>query len=334
MKRAGAVWVRFDVSWSSVQSGGQASFSWTRHDRVVEFIHARGMKAHLILAYTPSWARPSSCTGSDKCAPAPAHYASYATFAREAGAHFGPMGVHVYEVWNEPNITSFWQPAPDVAAYTQMLKLAYPALKQGDPDATVLTGGTAPAACCPNIAPIRFVSGIYANGGAGRFDAVAHHPYTWPADPGEIQTWNAWAQMADTSPSIRSVMEANGDSGKRIWMTEFGAPTNGPSGSYVSEAVQADMASRAFAYAKARSWAGPLEWYSHRDLGTSTSTRENFFGLLRFDWTKSPRSARTRLERQASGRHRSELGTQTATVTTEQTLLDVAIAGTRGPLRT
>lgn len=38
------------------------------------------------------------------------------------------MGVHAYEVWNEPNIVNFWAPGPDPARYTQLLKLAYPAI--------------------------------------------------------------------------------------------------------------------------------------------------------------------------------------------------------------
>ena len=35
-------------------------------------------------------------------------------------------------------------------------------------------------------------------------------------------------------------------------------------------------------------WAGPLFWYSHRDLGATTDTRENFFGLLRNDFSPKP----------------------------------------------
>jgi hypothetical protein len=34
--------------------------------------------------------------------------------------------------------------------------------------------------------------------------------------------------MDDTKPSLRSTMIANGDSGMKIWVTEFGAPTDGP----------------------------------------------------------------------------------------------------------
>jgi hypothetical protein len=285
MRRAGAVWIRFDVTWSRVQAGGPNSWDWTRSDRVVAAIAARGMRSHLILGYTPKWARCATCT-SDKFPPTDP--GAFAAFARAAAERYAAIGVHTYEIWNEPNTTTFWKPGPDAAAYTSMLKLAYPAIKQGDPRARVLTGGTAPAECCGNVGAVDFLREIYRNGGSPFFDDVAHHPYVWPAYPGERQTGKAWAEMADTRPSLRSVMVANGDRAKRIWLTEFGAPTNGPNGSYVSEAEQAKMVLRAFAFAKAYPWAGPLEWYSHRDLGSSRTTRENFFGLLRNDWSEKP----------------------------------------------
>jgi hypothetical protein len=199
------------------------------------------------------------------------------------------MGVHSYELWNEPNNVGAWTPKPDPAAYTRLLKAAYPAIKGADPQATVLTGGTGPA---PNdgtqIPPLDFLNGIYVNGGAGSFDAVAHHPYTFPAYPGETQYWSPWYQMYGTSPSLRSLMIANGDGAKKIWATEFGAPTNGPSGSYVSEATQASIVTRAIADWRSYPWAGPLLFFQSRDLSPNADSREYFFGLLRYDFSPKP----------------------------------------------
>jgi hypothetical protein len=70
-------------------------------------------------------------------------------------------------------------------------------------------------------------------------------------------------------------------------MTEFGAPTGGPAFAghpdHVTEALQAKILSDAFAESGRYPWAGPLFWYSYKDLGTSNATIENFFGLIRFD---------------------------------------------------
>ena len=84
-------------------------------------------------------------------------------------------------------------------------------------------------------------------------------------------------------------MIAHGDGAKKIWATEWGAPTNGPAGSgFVSEAEQASQLTEAFALFDSYSWAGPLFVHDFRDDGTTTDTRENYFGLIRFDFSQKP----------------------------------------------
>jgi hypothetical protein len=283
LQGAGARWVRVDINWAQIQNGGPSSYAWTSIDNVVQGATARGIKVLGVIVYTPGWARPSGSSAT--YGPDPAKYAA---FARTAVQHYAAMGVHTYEVWNEPNTQSFWTPTPSPSAYTQLLKAAYPAIKSADPQSTVLSAGTAPAPSDgTNYSPVDFLKGIYANGGGGSFDAVSHHPYCFPANPGDAQTWSSWYQMYGTSPSLRSVMVANGDGAKKIWATEFGAPTNGPSG-YVSESAQAAMIAKAYTEWGTYDWGGPLFTYQGRDLGTSTSSSQNFFGLLHHDFTPKP----------------------------------------------
>ncbi len=106
--------------------------------------------------------------------------------------------------------------------------------------------------------------------------------------PGSTDSWSTWYQMIGASTSLRTIMIANGDSAKKIWGTEYGAPTGGPAGSYVSQATQAQMISSAFQLWGSYSWAGPLFIYQGRDQGTDPSTRENFFGFINFDGTPKP----------------------------------------------
>jgi hypothetical protein len=280
----GARWVRVDVNWAQIQSGGPSSFNWGVLDPTVQAITARHMKVLGLITYTPRWARPSGA--SSTYGPDPDQFA---TFASAAVQHYSAMGVTAYEIWNEPNVSYFWTPAPDPAAYTRLLRAAYAAIKAVEPQATVLTGGTSPASTNgTNYSPVDFLRGIYANGGHGSFDAVANHPYCWPAYPGDAAGWSSWYQMYGTSPSLRSLMSANGDAAKQIWGTEFGAPTNGPAGSYVSESVQAQMISRAYSLWQTYDWAGPLFTYEGRDYGTDASNREDWFGLIRYDWSLKP----------------------------------------------
>jgi hypothetical protein len=283
----GAKWIRIDINWAQVQEQGPTSYYWAQIDAAVGQAEADGMSVLGTIVYTPSWARPAGTTATN--APAPS---TYATFAAAAAAHYSALGVHAFEIWNEPNITGAWTPVPNPAAYTAVLKAAYVAIKGVDPTATVVTGGLAPSATDgTDYTPVDFLAGIYANSGQGYFDAVGNHPYDWPAYPGDTDTWSAWYQMYGTSTSLRSLMVAHGDSAKLIWGTEYGAPTNGPAGSFVTQAVQAAMITRAFQLWSTYSWAGPLFVYDSRDQGTSTSTRENFFGLFNYDFSPKPSAA-------------------------------------------
>ena len=76
--------------------------------------------------------------------------------------------------------------------------------------------------------------------GAGpSLDAVAVHPYSYPALPRDPSTasWNTYERL----PLLHDVMADHGDGAKQIWLTEFGAPTGTATGA-VSLTTQATMA--------------------------------------------------------------------------------------------
>jgi polysaccharide biosynthesis protein PslG len=281
----GSNWIRIDINWAQIQSKGPSSYDWASIDRVVEAAAGRGIDVLGVIMYTPDWARPSGTPSTYRPDPE-----QYAAFAERAASHYAALGVHAYEIWNEPNMKAFWSPRPDAGDYAHLLQAAYPAIKSADPDATVVTGGTAPSPSDgTDYSPVDFLKGIYASGGAGSFDAVGHHPYCWPAYPGDAESWSAWYQMYGTHPSLRSVMVANGDGDKKIWATEFGAPTGGPShSSFVSERAQAKMLTRAYGLWRGYDWSGPLFAFQGRDQGANSHSMENSFGMVRHDWTRKP----------------------------------------------
>ena len=280
-------WLRVDINWDRIQAGGPSSYDWAPFDAVVSAARARGLNVLGTILYTPSWARPSG-TGANY---APTNLNDYATFAATAVAHFAPQGVHTYEVWNEPNIVNFWAPGPDAARYTQMLRLAYTAIHSSDPSGFVISAGLSPYGAygqgdAQHLNPVSFLERMYANGAAGSFDAVGWHPYNYPYGLG-YANWSAWSQMSETSPSARSLMTANGDGGKQIWATEFGAPT-GSASNEESEAAQAQLVTDSYARLGSWSWAGPAFFYSYRDQSTGSSNVEDNFGVIHSDWSLKP----------------------------------------------
>jgi len=281
-KAVGVQWARFQLLWSTIQSGGPTSYDWKPVDDLVAGLLARGIRPIAVIGTTPLWAsRPAGCAAVT-CAPADP--AQFAAFAARAAARYAPRGVHTWEVWNEPNSATFWKPAPDVASYTVVLKQTYAAIKAADPLATVITGGVAPAVTTSwSIAPLEFLAGIYFNGGQGSFDGVGWHPYTYPRMPGTVDNGDAWYQMYGPANSARAQMTAHGDAAKKIWATEFGAHTDPLGEGYVTDAGQAAMFRTGLTLWASYPWAGPMIGYMLRDRGTDTADRENFFGLTRYD---------------------------------------------------
>ena len=280
MAASGATWVRLDFDWSGVE-GTRGRYSWSNLDRVVAAISARGMKVLALPAYTPSWARPAGTTTHHP----PTDPAHFAAFVGAAAARYVPQGVTAWEIWNEPNIPNFWEPKPDVAAYVTLLRAASAAIRAVAPGATVITGGLSPASDAADgsyVDPRTFVTRMYELGARSSFDALGVHPYSFPALPSDTRTasWNTFQKMT----TIRDTMVANGDSAKKIWLTETGAPT-GTSSQAVTEQRQAEIVSDTIRATEGLSWAGPVFLYAARDAGTDLTDREDNFGLLRHDFS-------------------------------------------------
>jgi hypothetical protein len=287
LEAVGAGWIRMDINWAVIQRKGPSSYDWAPFDRLVRAARRRGIRVLGTLVFTPTWARAA---GLEADAP-PTKASDFGRFVLRAATHFSAEGVHAYEVWNEPNISPFWATGPDPARYTRLLKQAYAAIKRVDRSAVVVSAGLSPysvygAADAKGVNPVTFLERMYANGARGSMDAVGWHPYNFPWGLG-YYAWSGWSQMAATYPSARSVMKANGDGKKKIWATEWGAPT-GTSSQAVTEAGQAALIRAGLRQFKAWSWAGPSFVYSFRDLGTNLSDREQNFGLLRYDWSPKP----------------------------------------------
>ncbi len=293
-------WLRFDLSWRSVQWNENGNYHWANVDRLVKAANARGIKLLPVMSLVPEYARSPVCSWDLHCPPADPE--AFAAFIGKAVERYSPQGIYAWEIWNEPNIKIFWNSGADVEDYIAVLKAAHRAIKSRDSHAVVISGGVGPIANGNgNIAAVDFIDELYNQGGNAYFDAVGFHPYTFPVSPSYDKSWNAWQQMANTKQSVRSIMTSHGDSTKQIWLTEFGAPTNGSNvvsdvgnikmgvyPNHVTESLQTEIIMDAIYDTQNYTWDGPLFLYSYKDLGTTTNTIENFFGLIRYDDSHKP----------------------------------------------
>jgi polysaccharide biosynthesis protein PslG len=295
IKAAGGRFVRTDFTMSGVQPTSSQSFNWDQLDTKVTAASAQGIQVLGILDYSPPWNAHAGCIVGSRNECAPADPIAFAKFAAAAAAHF-PQ-VTYWEIWNEPNLIRFWSPSPSSTDYVIMLNAAYAAIKAVAPNDVVVAGALSRARDVPGvqIAPTTFVTSMYANG--AQFDILSLHPYTYPFSPDTANSGNGWPDVA----RIRATMVTNGDSAKKIWITELGAPTCGPGNAsvvdaqpftgndYMTEAAQQTILSEVITDIKSVSYIGAFFVYEIRDDSSNDpSTIENCFGIFHSDNSPKP----------------------------------------------
>jgi hypothetical protein len=295
-----AGWIRIDLPWMHIQPESSTQWLWERYDPTVRAARAKGLDILFVVSHAPPWARDSSCRNAVNCPPA--SVSSYSTFIGAAAAHYAPMGVHAFEIWNEPNLSVFWQ-NPDPARFGSLVASAADAVHRSDPKGIAIIGGLAAAAPgSPVVDQIAFLSGVCATGACAKADGLGYHPYTFPVKASLRPSWaTPWTRISVNSPSLRSVLAASGRADMPIWVTEFGAPTEGPGresdGSperadaptdHVSESVQAALAADVIRTAAADQNIAAVFWYQQQDNPENGSSREAFFGLRRADGSAKP----------------------------------------------
>jgi hypothetical protein len=278
----GATWVRVPFNWVTLEMHGRGQYNWSPADTLMRAANARHLHVLAVVSYTPAWARRPGRPATDP----PTNLDDYARFVGALAARYGPRGLHHFEVWNEPNITSMWTPKPDAAKYTALLRKAYPAIKRADRRAVVLTAGLSPASNTSDgtqIAPVTFVTRVYASGGRGVFDAIAHHPSTFPYRSTYVAPWSAFQQAR----AMYDVMRAHGDAAKRIWASEIAFPT-GRDPLAVTEQQQAKYLVESVRAWQAYRFSAPVFVYSMRDEGSDLRDRYQNFGLVHRNGAAKP----------------------------------------------
>ena len=285
--------VRLQIEWDLIERS-PGRFDWAETDSLVNGAASRGLTVLGVLSYAPSWAVPPQYR--DLVHPAPADAGPWANFVAQAAKRYSNV-IHNWEIWNEPNIDDSFAPGPNLALYSSMLKESYRAIKRVDPQSVVITGGTSPAVDNPTeMSPVTFIKGLYDNGAGEFFDAVAMHPYSTP----ELLTTEGTSDTSNSNRAIKDVsdlMANEGQDGKRIWFTEFGASTATPgavapdlSGQQVgvSPQRQSEILTNGISFLRSLHNGGPIFLFDFRDVETGSRNVQYNYGLVRSDFTAKP----------------------------------------------
>jgi hypothetical protein len=230
MRSVGITSVRAWFSWAQIERQ-RGDFNWGLVDQTVATNARAGMTTLPFLFGTPTWAagldgwycEPDACVSlpprSDQSR------AEFAAFAAAAARRYGPGGtfwrqqtgvrpmpIEIWQIWNEPNLSSFWGPAVDPVGYGKLVEAAAPAIRAVDPDAqSRLAGLTGTKSNSRRMSSARFLNELYTVPGiADAFDDIAVHPYNRTVRGTLAQVRRA-----------RRIADAHGDDAG-LWVTELG----------------------------------------------------------------------------------------------------------------
>jgi hypothetical protein len=274
IRDAGFTWVKQVFAWRDIQGAAKGHFDWQLADEIVFQAHDRyGREILAQVGFPPDWAR-SEGTMTDP----PANLQDWADLLYTFASRY-PGRIRAYEVWNEPNLAREWGGRqPDPAAHTGLLRVAYRAIKEADPQAVVVSAGLAQTGTQAGvaIADDQYLEAMYAAMGGDSdlyFDALGVHAMGFKAPP-EVSPAEAAPNPEYGSQrfftfrcveDLRQIVEVHGDAGKQVVVTELGWTSDPrPDSPYhwhaVTEEQKADYLVRAYGWAEAhwQPWIGPL----------------------------------------------------------------------------
>ena len=288
-RAAGIVWVKQQFPWSEIEPK-RGYFNWDKYDHIVDHCQAYGLQIIARLDRPPDWSRQDN---SYKQRP-PDNYADYGDFVYAFVSRYRGRIRHI-QVWNEPNIWTEWgNQAPDPAAYTRLLQIAYQRAKQADSNVRVLS---APLAMNTesgprNISELDYLQGMYDAGAAPYFDILSANPFGF-ADPPDAPASPDRLNFARVL-LLRQVMVRNGDGHKAIWFNEYGwnaTPADFAADKLiwqrVTEEQQAQYTLQGLQLARADwDWAGVFCYWYFRQVGDiPLEAPEYYFRMVDVDFT-------------------------------------------------
>jgi hypothetical protein len=290
---AGFKFVRMDFGWTGAETS-KGQYTWAAYDELLANLDRRGLRALFILDYSnplyeETVTSPNPMTQAlYKNTASPRHPESIAAYARWAAAaarHYAGRHV-IWEIWNEPN-GQFWSPKPDVQEYTALALAACRAVREADPQATLVAPATSGF-------PWEYLETFLKSGVLEYLDGVSVHPYRSPRQPPET--------AAGDYRRLRVLIDSLAPPAKRgrmpILSGEWGYSsfTRG-----VSLENQAAFAAR---QQLANLYCGiPLSiWYDWKNDGNDANENEHNFGTVLPDLQPKPayRAVQT-LTRQLAG---------------------------------
>lgn len=233
LKDAGVTNVRQSFSWCELETTGRGVYwdavnnkpSWQKYDQIVDILNGAGISIMARLDNAPTWSRTGRDNAPGNCQKGPpTDLSAYADFVRTFTDHYKGR-VAAVQIWNEPNLAEEWTGEPlNAVRYTDMLRRAYAAAKQGDPNVVVVTAAMAPTAetnPAVGMSDLTYYEQMYQAGAKGAFDVLAVNVYGL-GEPPDDRRLAADRFNVSRPILVHDIMVRYGDTRTPVWATEFG----------------------------------------------------------------------------------------------------------------
>jgi hypothetical protein len=232
MRAGGLGTVRVVLQWSGIETT-KGIYNWTATDQILSQLAVAGIEPLVTVYGSPEIYAPEVSDGptgektldawADFLKVAAERYGSdgdfWASFSA-ASPDVEPQPVREWEIWNEPNSSTFWTPTPDPEAYGALLERSAKVLNEVDPDAAVMSAGMfATPQSDGAIDSYDFLEDLLADDDlAEAVDIVGLHPYGPDAEA-----------VIDQVERTRETLDGAGIE-TPMWATEIGWGSNPKSG--------------------------------------------------------------------------------------------------------
>lgn len=199
-------------------------YDWSRADLILKFAQNQGLQVIARLGLVPNWAREGESSYSTLNTLPEEAYDDFAEFAADFATRYEGIVTEII-VWNEPNLAFEWGfRGVDPAAYVELVKTVYQAVRAAAPSVLVLAGALAPTlepvGSANGLNDLLYLQAMYDAGVQPYFDGLAIHTYGFSqsaSEPPDPQTLNF--RRAEL---LYQIMMENGDGDKPVFITESG----------------------------------------------------------------------------------------------------------------
>ncbi|HVS84746.1 MAG TPA: hypothetical protein VHD91_03870, partial [Gaiellaceae bacterium] len=226
LDKLGVKTVRITLRWDRIAAQKPAdqrdpddpNYVWGTTGDTLLALHQDGIATLVTIWGSPRWANGGR-------APNYLPRAGLGNFAYAASKRF--PWIHMWTIWNEPNLRTFSNPVSPSLYVKRLLNPAYANLHAASRANKVAGGVTSPRRTSSGISPLTFMAGMAK--AHAHLDAYAQNPY--PGSPRETPDYDPCTHcetftMARLSEIRRDVTHYFGF--KPLWLTEYGYQTNPP----------------------------------------------------------------------------------------------------------